>query len=112
MKNLFIPHVLASIAKEKLFKEKCFARWIDSVQLDYDFAGTYPFDQVPAYLPAPMYQQIIDWFREKHNIDFLLGKDFGEYSFEVHCGDDYHYFNDVDYYKALDKAIAHAFTKI
>lgn len=73
MKNLFIPYELAVIAKEKGFNEPCLTAFTpEDGLLDV-------FDcEEPCYLTnketrtgvvaAPLYQQIIDWLREEHEI--------------------------------------------
>lgn len=69
MENLFVPYEVALKLKEKGFNEPCLARYDSfTLKLDYNFAGLYPFDTIPIHLPAPLYQQAVDWLRIKHGI--------------------------------------------
>lgn len=138
MKKLFLPYELAVTAKEKGFDEPCFGQYLTKksnnpgklyaaevtclINEEYQKDG-YPdffqvnnsgFESVPQYCAAPLYQQIVDWFREKHGIIVYafsvtvithkakiegikgewMGKDGG------------------DYYEALTEAIEEAFKLI
>lgn len=81
MKHLFIPYELSLLAKEKEFDEPCLAYYdcynggshfflnekaVSQDYVDYITGGT------DTAVLAPLYQQIIDWFREKHSIDIDL----------------------------------------
>lgn len=66
MKHLFIPYELAVIAKEKGFDEECFA-YYDKLEKLKDGSVEPPAIAYPL-TNAPLYQQIADWFREKHNL--------------------------------------------
>lgn len=129
MKNLFIPYKLAVIAKEKGFPNNigsCLAAWEDTRNGCWLHFGSYPV----GLLQAPLYQQIIDWFREKHNLHIYLSVDFYEsgdnYLWQILIkditdktfyskkstglyGDNNEY---PTYYKALEKAIEEAFKLI
>lgn len=77
MKRLFVPYKLASQLKEKGFNEKCFT-WYLNKKLEEDstkfffFTHSYRSHEgsknVPAekFVSAPLYQQVIDWFRKRH----------------------------------------------
>ena len=75
MKHLFIPYELALIAKEKGFNEDCLAYYqdegnlvcCDTNQVKGEFIP-YKEQRDDDSATAPLYQQIVDWFREKHNI--------------------------------------------
>lgn len=70
MNQLFIPHELALKAKSKGFTNQCMAI--------YDEKGTFAFQPRGNWYQnskedmyncaAPIYQQIVDWVREKHKI--------------------------------------------
>lgn len=91
MKHLFVPYKLALLAKEKEFEEPCFAYYqqfniptptfhfgiIQHHQnenykgnnwnkIDKDFQLTDYINN--NFVSAPLYQQLIDWFREKYDI--------------------------------------------
>lgn len=67
MKQLFVPYNLAIKLKEKGFDERCFEWWYSPTQMSNDLIfRQYKSD--PDFCEAPIYQQVVDWFREKHNI--------------------------------------------
>lgn len=86
MKHLFLPYELALIAKEKGFDEPCMAMYTvpdDGSKVCFAMFGDYEFpmkqyseafnnynsnDEFIETISAPLYQQIIDWFIEKHEI--------------------------------------------
>ncbi len=87
MKNLFLPYNLAVIAKEKGFSESCFGLYVTD-----NYGGTkenpmlisvgghwgsginssmidcVKFNLKETECPAPLFQQMINWFRIKHDI--------------------------------------------
>lgn len=76
MKNLFLPYELAVIAKEKGFNESCFAYYDKHNKYLYtnvyggnlvEIPNTFINDKHHIDVLVPLYQQMIDWFREKHN---------------------------------------------
>lgn len=134
MKNLFIPCELAVIAKEKGFDEPCLAIYQKNKHL---FLGECHGFNMGYDIYAPLYQQIVDWFREKHKlhicVDFDKLKDNDDapdielYSFRINevwsegkDWSDYRYgfkhimvrHKQLSYYEALNKAIEEAFNLI
>lgn len=78
MKNLFVPYRLAIIAKEKGFNEQCLA-WYRAYNFKPDIHySLYPENSRTnsrfikgdgfTYATAPIYQQLLDWFREVHKL--------------------------------------------
>jgi len=79
MKHLFIPYKLALQLKEKGFDEPCFT-WFLNKKLEEDSAKFFFFTHsyrshkgyksVPAeeFISAPLYQQVVEWFYNKHRI--------------------------------------------
>ncbi len=69
MNNLFLPYELALIAKQKGFNEDCFGGFNAYKELRFDYVGLVnnkQFSMPPQnHVAAPLYQQIIDWFRKK-----------------------------------------------
>jgi len=130
MKNLFIPYELAVIAKEKRFNEECFAFYaFTSTNFFYcknlDLGGAMKNTDLSLSVAAPLYQQIVDWLREKHNIHFIIRKYMtgGVNSGNWHIAiDDLSKRRNVleledkadhrDYYEALNTAIEEAFKLI
>jgi hypothetical protein len=69
----FIPHQQSLDMKELLFDEECLA--IHSVNLmteneDYELkiGGIWTNQELVGSIKAPMYSQVFDWFREKHDL--------------------------------------------
>ena len=86
MKKLFVPYEIALKLKELGFNEECFGeyRQFDGdtpyLQLYQDIDSCSTDDADYCYTTeclAPLYQQVIDWFREKHdfNIEILRLKE-------------------------------------
>ena len=142
MKHLFVSYEIAKSLKDKGFDEKCCANyWVFGEKKDNRTLLT-PFDRTDlgeledelgwAYheLDVPLYQQVIDWFREKHeiyiSIDFFTVYEEGinrhtprvyypgfgpvEYQLEELKKEHFQIVKEsfVDYYGALDKAITEA----
>ncbi len=120
MNHLFIPFRLAVLAEEKLFNEQCLA-WYNYGKLQI-FGEDLILDcyATEENRPlAPLYQQIIDWFREKHNlyIEITMWHHGLHYSIkEIKKDSCYAIKNQEeyieDYYSALTKAIEEAFKLI
>lgn len=121
MKHLFIPYELAVIAKEKGFNGPCCALYNPNLLNDSIWTTTNSnidllTNNKKIVCAAPLYQQIVDWFREKHSISILV--EIGEHEFS------YKLFNNKKdkmlpvasfngtYYEALNKAIEVAFKLI
>lgn len=123
MKHLFLSYELSLLAKEKGFNEKCIAFY------EPDFCFIWDQDEKPIKnnkkypncLIAPMYQQIIDWFREKYKLDISLsinGDSDTVYAYRVYntfyphlrrAGDGDETW---EYYKCMNMAIEAAFKLI
>ncbi len=151
MENLFVSHQLALMAKEKGFNEACMAIYslgleknnMTQLQFNIDYSIVH---STGAYIPiidnffpktksnselwvptAPLYQQLIDWFRDKHNIHIVIdfnSDDLG-YSYCVYYkkengkigersghGHDEIIEKEFTYYEALNKALVEAFKLI
>ena len=84
MQKLFVPYELALKLKEKGFEEECFARYnggefqLTKHQNWNLYPNVYRLDipntkvgliksGTPVIISAPLYQQVVDWFREKFN---------------------------------------------
>lgn len=119
MKELFLPYELAVIAKEKVFNEKCLGYYDTGCQLIIAKSKDHKQYYQQRCL-APLYQQIIDWFRDKHKIHISIrantnGVEFTSYEFtifRVHRQTANQFVtigNGKDYYLLLNKAIEEAF---
>lgn len=112
MKHLFVPYEIALKLKEKGFDEPCFKV--------YDNQSFLQEEEVMDELKlekilAPLYQQVIDWFREKHNL-LIYAVPFKDHAADVNDPLEWNWTihnKDVgrglnDYYEALTKAIREA----
>lgn len=76
MKKLFVPFKLAELVKMAGFDEPCFAYWDTAkgtnVILFKARAWEKRTNSKANVITAPTYQQIIDWFREKHSLEIKL----------------------------------------
>lgn len=70
MKHLFVPYELALLAKEKGFNEECLGWWWKDnggkLFLNTNNAFGADADRDMFLSNAPLYQQLVDWFRKKH----------------------------------------------
>ena len=68
MKKLFVSYGIAKLLKEKGFNEECFGwYWLNQSEIiQYSRCSAKHCVDVP----APLYQQAFDWFREKHMLGF------------------------------------------
>lgn len=130
MKHLFIPYELAVIAKEKGFNEPCLGFYkednenivINSGNTNSSNESYAVLKQQTPIISAPLYQQIVDWFREKSKIELIIlsnthvseENNKWEYSiYSLHSKDRLKSeLNFHSYYDALNKAIEEAFKLI
>lgn len=117
MEKLFVSFELALILKEKGFDSGCLAHYYRDGRFRYkpfiqDAAGNPNIKNEEEEISAPLYQQVIDWVREEHEIDFFLFKlKSGIYKFDVHRNGECKTLPNparLPYYEALDKAIEEA----
>lgn len=115
MKHLFISQELALKLKEKKFNEPCLGYYgIWSTELQFPvYAGELEnWNTIENLCSAPLYQQVIDWFREKHNISIELhwqqGSQGWSYCYGYNAGDWFFPKETYKYYEALTKAIEEA----
>lgn len=130
MEHLFVSCELALKLKEKGFDEECLACFRDVGHIFSRVNNVYPIGfcrnsqsqgniNYMYHVATPLYQQVIDWFREKHKIivdvrTIWINKAIGLSeisSYVPHCNHDINVEYD-DYYKAFDIAIEEALTLI
>ncbi len=138
MKESCVPFNIAKQLKIKGFKEKCFAFYEDDGEFLYsngthEFNGTWLISSKEGssdlYYTAPLYQTVVDWLREKYDIEIRVNhnkfikeshgsKDI-EYEFEVRSIWREQVLRpmgiggaDTTYYKCLERAIEHAIEMI
>lgn len=123
MKEQFCSYEIALKLKELGFYEKCVASYYtydikNFSKGKYDYRGKFEFDYSTEdqyivnsnetyYVSAPLWQQVIDWLREEHNIHLYLPKSvYGGYVYVV----DSKYSDTIynDYYDAREQAILKA----
>lgn len=85
MKHLFAPYELANKLKEKGFKEDCVASyWNKKLELVNSVGLLINKDGISNPITAPLYQQVLDWFREKHKIHiFNESDDTGKWYYQI-----------------------------
>lgn len=72
MREQFVPATIAQQLKEKGFDQQCLAYYNTDPYLKIPvFNLTKPFEH-EWVLPTPLWQQVIDWLREKHFIDIMI----------------------------------------
>ena len=95
MENQFVSYEIALVLKKLGFNESCFGEYVrpENPELeiyqdnDYD---TY-YDKPKSICLAPLWQQVIDWLKEKHGIFVFIdmGKYYdsyeGAYPFQAWC---------------------------
>jgi len=88
MKNQFVTYEIALKLKELGFNERCMAEYSvynqkQCSQNDPDFRFNTDEDLgiifqdsniYPDTISAPLWQQVIDWFREKHDVNIIIAK--------------------------------------
>lgn len=116
MKHLFVPYSLALLAKERGFPQytgSCLGAWELKDGVEWFYTGSHPV----GLLAAPLYQQLVDWFREKHEIHIAICPNQLNkpvlYNYEafnkISINDGYDLNN---YYEALNAALTEAFKLI
>lgn len=73
MKNLFVPYELAFKLSEKGFNDKCIGFFRDERLIFPVITGDHLVDNeffkgLPLMIAAPLFEQVINWFRIRHNI--------------------------------------------
>jgi hypothetical protein len=125
MSHLFANYELSLLAKEKGFDEPCFRVWIRPRDLTIkmnmvkNFRGLKNSEDKMERVTVPLYQQLCDWFREKHNIHILSDVTFDKkngnwYYYGIYTKNKLKKYSDGDFKPehALNKAIKEAFKLI
>ena len=72
MEEEFVPYEIALNLREKGFDKQCFAYFDVEKEIqpiDTDFKN---FRSIGECIAAPLWQQVIDWFRKNHNIEIIV----------------------------------------
>lgn len=78
MKEQFCTYEIALQLKELEFDERCFGCWEDNTEYGIPFIVGYDLDTPEYYnlkencVAAPLWQQVIDWFREKYRFHIQI----------------------------------------
>jgi hypothetical protein len=75
MKEQFISYEIALALKDMWFNEKCFGYYsnVETLILEVrENSSLNKPDMYGKYCSAPLWQQVIDWFREEHNIHIAI----------------------------------------
>ena len=121
MKHLFVPYDIALALKEKGFDESCLAFYygqLKKLEIGFNWLSEGCRNSlIESFIAAPLYQQVCDWFREKHNIHIdvshwrkqPVGDEIWDNCYQTFINGDA---GDVSifrtYYEALTKAIEEA----
>lgn len=137
MNKQFVTYEIALKLKELGFNEKCLASYYTddernygkgdiydcrrklSSSIDFDpfkeeFDNFYINSNETYYVSAPLWQQVIDWFKEKHNMyieityEGGLQKDTSLYSFQIWSNQTSNKSDKMNYFKAREQAILKA----
>src|SRR5690242_15307232 len=116
MKHLFVPYELALLAKEKGFDAECLRFYGDDKVLynDEDISNSTVNE---LYCTAPLWQQLVDWFREVHkiHIEIRFGLDDDRFLYQGIINDESPYLDKLwnsNYYSSLEESIKEAFKRI
>jgi len=124
MKHLFVPSGIALMAKEKGFDEECISFYSNGVlnmsrieSFDWYIVNSEMEKQGLNYVSAPLYQQLIDWFRYKHGIVIWIETAPYAYTFNfrfyIETSDNRQEGNkSKDYYKVYNEALIEGFKLI
>lgn len=80
IKKLFVSYELALLAKEKGYLEQCLADYtIQNKELElrdtaYNkiWSKEISIEKKPKYIAAPLYSQLVDWFRKEHKLNIYI----------------------------------------
>lgn len=119
MKHLFVPYEIALKLKEKGFNELCLANYYDEIEVGMMLTIGNKYGYKYNQTPAPLYQQVIDWFREKYGLYIYMRPDrpnnIGDVEYVIEKQYDNQLFLSeihMDYKLAIDAAIEKALTLI
>lgn len=120
IKDLFAPYEIAVMAKEKGFDERCLGyknseRFLYNYEYDW---FTNDKQKLTDFIAAPLYQQIVDWFRDKHKIHLAVYPIKNKWDGDIRIitgnvnSSPYSFSGCSSYYEAFNKAIEEAFKLI
>jgi len=118
MEHLFVPYKIALELKEKGFNEPCLG-FFKEEKFHTCFSFAYNQEEAEKFykaISAPLYQQVMDWFREKHNIHLAVDFEYLTNKYDVMFQEKTkgrwerytRYYASVTYNEALNKGIEEA----
>lgn len=121
-KELFVNKEIAKFLKGKNFDELCIKYYLEGGQHSIingkdKFLEGANYNLIETRISCPLYQQVLDWFREKHKISIsIISHDIDNIIFHVYQGNIFIESDDLenaehnyeDYYKCLNQAIEEA----
>lgn len=93
MNHLFATYELSLLAKEKGFKDFCFAGYVEINTKEFQFMMNSQIDSIDEAIglgdnlitKAPLYQQLVNWFIEKHKLNIYCKTGYGWEGFVETC---------------------------
>ena len=84
MKKEFVTYETALKLKEIGFDEPCLGRFVGENTFILDSGELAQKQNTTTYAPlSPLWQQVIDWFREKHNIHISIPNYYDGWSIDI-----------------------------
>ena len=86
MKEQFVTYEIALKLKELGFDEDCIGRFFMGIFQQEFSPENYPYKEVNSF-HCPLWQQVIDWLREKHNLCIEIQcpqRELSFYSWTIH----------------------------
>lgn len=76
MQHLFVSYEIAKQLKDKGFDEDCLCYYVkENNEKDWELffeGGTFLARDYDQFIFAPLYQQVINWFDEKHKLEISI----------------------------------------
>lgn len=124
MKHLFVPYELALLAKEKGFSEPCLAYYNN--RKEFKHIQNRSFEEISDCINinginkefynistfTPFYQQLVDWFRNKHSIQIFIEDEHDDFCATMQGKGIIKCCYAVEYYNVFDLALTEAFKLI
>ena len=120
MNEQFVPYEIAIKLEEKGFNDVCLGFYRNDTQkllVNNTFADRAYYEGRVPLIQAPLWQQVIDWLRDNHNIDIFIEPGGKPKMYAVFVDGDWIYENTKNrmlysYKEARQAAIEHALTLI
>ncbi len=114
----FVPYEIALKLKELGFDEECFGYYYDktdNIQTSYSFHFNGKGERLANDVNAPLFQQVIQWLREKYNIHIIVksynDEELNQILYEndiIDVNDNWNEFSDYTFYHTYQEALTQA----